>query len=141
MTDKQKRLNHLGNEFGTDKGEGGHNYLPTYGLYLPDECRSMLEIGIAKGASALMWQEFYGEDLDLHIADLFQDKNHVSTEWCKRRFITPHAGDQSSIEFLSTIKEQFQVCIDDGSHRADHMLISFKTLFWALVSSNGKQVL
>lgn len=138
MTDKQQRLNDLGKEYGTDKGQSGHNYLFTYGEYIPDECRSMLEIGVAKGASALMWQQFYGEDLDLHILDLFQDKDHVSTEWCKRRFITPHVGDQSSIEVLSEIKDKFEIIVDDGSHVAHHMILSFKHLFHNNLISGGQ---
>lgn len=120
-------LNKIADKYPTDKSD--HGYLPFYQEYLPKDCRSLLEIGIAQGHSALMWQEFYGKDLDLHVLDLFLDPNHVSVQWCKRNFITPHQGDQSSLKILAEVKEEFQVIIDDGSHNAHHMLISFKHLF------------
>lgn len=138
MTEKQQRLLNLGDIYPTDKGKNGHNYLPIYGQYLPDTCRSMMEIGVALGGSAMLWQDFYGEDLSLHILDLFQDANHVSAQWCRKRFIIPHIGDQSNIGFLSNIKEQFEVLIDDGSHAAHHMIISFKHLFHNNLVSGGQ---
>jgi hypothetical protein len=118
----------------TDKME--HGYLPHYQQYLPKDCRSLLEIGAAKGASALMWQEFY-PDCDIHLLDLFLDANHVSVKWCREHFFVPHQGDQGRLKVLATIENQFEVIIDDGSHRADHQLISFKHLFFNNLVSGG----
>jgi len=98
----------------------------------------MLEIGIASGASALMWKEFYGADeLDLHYIDLFINPEFVSPAWAKNRNITPHIGDQENLSFLSTIHEQFEIIVDDGSHNAQSMLISFKHLFVNNLISGG----
>ncbi len=135
----EKSLDALGVKYGTDKASiGGHNYLETYQKYLPKTCRSMLEIGIEKGESAEMWLEYYGEEnIDLHYIDLFLDPNNVSVKWCRKKGIIPHQGDQSNIGFLNIINTLYEIIIDDGSHRADHMLISFKTLFLNNLYSGG----
>lgn len=120
------RLTKLGGVYGTDKLL--HGYLELYEQHLPKDVRCLLEIGIAKGASALMWQAYYPE-CDLHYIDLFGHPDHVSVHWCREHFIVPHVCDQSNLECLSQIKDQFEVIIDDGSHNSDHQLISFHHLF------------
>ena len=133
---KEQFLTLLAESHGTDKL--GHGYMPEYAKNLPDKCRSMLEIGIANGASALMWKDFYGADeLDLHYIDLFLNPDFVSPMWAKNRGITPHIGDQENLSFLSGITDQFEVIIDDGSHNAQSMLISFKHLFVNNLVSGG----
>lgn len=127
-------LHELAEKYQTDKLQ--HGYIQHYSQHLPAQCRYLLEIGVAKGASALMWREYY-PDCDIHLLDLFGDSNHVSTKWCREKFFVPHRGDQSDLNVLSTILEQFEVIIDDGSHRADHQLISFKHLFFNNLVSGG----
>lgn len=132
------KLEVLARKYGTDKLE--HGYIPFYEEYLPEQPMAMLEIGIAKGASALMWLEHY-PDCDLHYIDLFGSAEHVTAKWCRERFIVPHIGDQGSLQFLATIHEQFDIIIDDGSHRADHQLVSFKHLFINNLKSGGVYVI
>lgn len=127
-------LEELAAKYKTDKLE--HGYLPHYEQHLPTTCRSLLEIGAAKGASAMMWREHY-PDCDIHLLDLFLDASHVSVKWCREHFFVPHQGDQGSLKVLAAIQEQFDVIIDDGSHRADHQLISFKHLFFNNLVSGG----
>lgn len=124
---------------GTDKL--GHGYIEYYEQYLPKEARFVLEIGVAKGASALMWNDYYGPDTDIHLADLFQDPGHVSPRWCRDKGFVPHIGNQADINSLYTIKPMFDVIIDDGSHRADHMQITFKHLFVNNLKSGGIYVI
>lgn len=125
---KEEFLIDAATKTGTDKLQ--HGYIKSYAQYLPDKCRSLLEIGIAEGRSALLWDMFYGKDvLDLHYIDLFLNPDFVNERWCRNRGIMPHAGSQSDVEFLSTIKNKFEVIVDDGSHNAAHQLISFKHLF------------
>lgn len=128
MYDREQQLIELAIKHNSDK-HGHHFYMKHYAKFLPERCRSLLEIGIAAGASALIWDDFYKKDCDLHFLDLFLDPNHVSPRWCRERNFVPHQGDQSDLHALAAIKEKFGVIIDDGSHRADHMLISFKHLF------------
>lgn len=127
-------LEELAGKYKTDKLE--HGYLPHYQQHLPAQCRSMLEIGAAQGFSALMWRDYY-PDCDIHLLDLFLNPDFVSVKWCREHFFVPHQGDQGSLKVLATIQEQFDVVIDDGSHRADHQLISFKHLFFNNLVSGG----
>lgn len=125
---------HVAEKYNTDKQ--GHGYMPYYAQHLPERIDCMLEIGIAKGASAQMWQELY-PDTDLHYLDLFLDPKHVNVKWCRERFIVPHKGSQSDISVLSRISEQFNVIIDDGSHNAHDQWVSFKHLFVNNLAPDG----
>ncbi|MDP4268317.1 MAG: hypothetical protein Q8880_12910, partial [Bacteroidota bacterium] len=112
---REELLIDLAKETGTDKL--GHGYMQVYAQYLPEKCTSLLEIGIAEGKSAMMWDMFYGHDtLNLHYLDLFINPDFVNERWCKNRGITPHKGSQADINVLSEIKDTFDVIIDDGSH-------------------------
>jgi len=120
----------------------GHGYIEPLSKHLPDTCRSMLEIGIAQGYSAQIWTEFYGVDnTDLHYLDLFENPDFVSARWCRNRGIVPHVGSQASMATLTAIKDQFDVILDDGSHAAAHMLISFKHLFINNLKAGGVYII
>lgn len=141
MNDREQRLSTYARRFGTDKVDH-HSYMGPYAQCLPEKCRSMLEIGVAKGSSAQLWDAFYGKDeLDLYLLDLYLDPDHVSPRWVRNQGWTPIIGDQSNLETLASIKPQFDVVIDDGSHRADHMLISFKHLFMNNLRGGGLYVI
>lgn len=102
----------------------------------------MLEIGVFRGASAKMWNDFYGNDeLDLFLLDLYKDPDNVSPRWVRNHGWTPIIGDQSDLNVLSSIKEQFDVIIDDGSHNAHHQILSFKALFLNNIKGGGLYVI
>lgn len=129
LSDKEKKLSTYARRHGTDKIDH-HDYIKHYAKNLPDTCSSLLEIGALKGASGKMWESFYGFDnLDLYLLDLYKDPENVSPRWVRNQGWTPLIGDQSDITFLSSIKRQFEVIVDDGSHNAHHQIISFKALF------------
>lgn len=133
---KLEFLESLVKEFPSDIGQ--HGYLEPLSRHLPDTCRSMLEIGIAEGNSALIWSSFYGNDtLDLFYIDLFINPAFVSPRWCRNRGIVPIIGSQSDLRVLASIKEQFSCCLDDGSHNAYDMAVSFKHLFLNNLLSGG----
>ena len=135
---KYEFLDGLAKKFGTDKSSDGHGYTRYYSNLLPDKCRTLLEIGIAEGKSALLWDAFYGKDeLELHYIDLFKNTEFVSQRYCRNRGWEPHKGDQGDIDFLYTIKEMFEVIIEDGSHASFDQIISFKHLFCNNLVSGG----
>lgn len=140
MGDKEQRLRLYGDRYHTDKGE--HGYFKHYAVHLPDTCRSMLEIGVAMGASANLWDAFYGHDaLDLHLLDLYLNPDHIPARSVRNYGWVPIVGDQSDMGVLSGIKRQFEIIIDDGSHNAHHQLISFKHLFLNNLLSGGLYVI
>lgn len=133
-----KYLERLAKEYGTDKYQ--HGYMDAYAQCLPDKINSMLEIGYYHGSSAKMWREIYGESVKIHVLDLFENpENAMEEDAIASKFIT-HKGDQSSLPVLHSITEQFDLIIDDGSHRADHQLISFIELFRRNLKPGGLYV-
>lgn len=112
---------------GTDKLR--HGYLDDYAEFLPMNCKKMLEIGIAEGKSAILWQKFYGEQLQLSYIDLFINPDFVSPAWAKERGIISYVGSQSDVALLNRVRDMFDVIIDDGSHSPGHQIISFMHLF------------
>lgn len=123
---------------GTDKVK--HGYIEPYSEHLPtrDAVRAMLEIGVAEGASAEMWRRWY-PDADIHLIDLFlAPPPHVGMKWCRDNGFVPYQLDQSEVlELGMQIRTKYEIIVDDGSHRADHQLISFKQLFWNNLRSGG----
>lgn len=146
-------LTTIANKHGTDKGTEapvlgwhGHNYTDIYEAYLwpmrHEEVR-ILEVGlgvvggrwdaqiaqgknVGGGASAKMWAEYFPRGrifgVDINPA------SHVDTDR-----ITTFVGDQGDPAQLRRIVEaageDFDIVIDDGSHRADHQQITFGVLF------------
>ena len=137
MAKKQNNLIELAQKLGTDKLE--HGYLPHYSKHLPLNVNRLLEIGAFKGASLRMWQSVYGPKAEIHTIDLFSE--HLTPEQCFTEGFVPHKGSQSDISFLYTIKEMFEVIIDDGSHNSIDQAISFKHLFVNNLCAGGIYVI
>ena len=106
--------------YNTDKFTG-HSYLDTYNeLFSPikDKVKSILEIGIQKGESLLMWKdlfpnaEIYGAEINLSALTInpYQDR------------IIIKQGDAYTHPFRELFKDKkFDIIIDDGSHLIEHM--------------------
>lgn len=137
--DVNSPLTRLAHHYGTDKLE--HGYIPYYEKLLPHDCESLLEIGCFKGASLQMWDKYYDGLCDIHTIDLFGEKWHMRIPQVRALNCVPHQGSQADLEFLSTIKKQFEVIIDDGSHVSEHMTISFKHLFHNNLKAGGLYVI
>lgn len=145
---KYQILEQLAKMYGSDKAlpnpetnPSGHGYMEFYADHLPDKCMSLLEIGCYKGASLKMWDDYYGAKCDIWCLDLFKNPELMSVRECRDAGFIPVEGDQSDIRLLESINKQFEVIIDDGSHRADHQLISFKQLFRSNLVSGGLYVI
>lgn len=122
-------LQELAFMYGTDKGVGGHNYIPFYEQWLPKNPKKILEIGVKEGRSIQMWLKYF-PDTVVHGLDLFKEFpvpfQHERVVW--------HQGNQCDWQLLEQLrKEDFDVVIDDGSHCSRDQLMTFFGLF------NGKQ--
>lgn len=150
-------LTELANKYGTDKGTIGpsdawsaHNYTDVYEPYLERYRRSaiaILEIGLgvtgdrwdarivhgrnaAGGASLRMWYDYFPNARIYGI-----DVNECS--YLDNDRIRTFAADQSKVEDLDAFMKavggvEFDIIIDDGSHRPDHQQISFSYFFQRL---------
>ncbi|MQY19002.1 class I SAM-dependent methyltransferase [Nocardia macrotermitis] len=123
--------------YGSDKW-GGHQYSQWYERHfepIRDRRLTILEIGVGGyhdvhegGASLRMWQNYFPR-ARIYGLDIF-DKTHMS-----RGRMTVLQGDQSDPEDLARVLDTtgpLDIVIDDGSHRSEHVLTTFETLFPAL---------
>jgi hypothetical protein len=132
---QRQDLGSLAVRFGSDKWGDLHWYTQHYERHLArlrTEPVKLLEIGIggyddpsSGGASLRMWQRYFHRGL-VHGLDI-AEKTGVTGP----RIMTVQ-GDQSDAGFLDRLGAQlgpFDVVIDDGSHRNDHVRTSFHALF------------
>lgn len=122
-----KNINAEGYE--TDKARSG--YLETYQEYfspLADNKISLLEMGINKGGSLLLWRDYFKNGfivgLDLIPVSVADDSGRIRT----------YHGEQQNISLLDRIAhesapEGFDIIIDDCSHIGQLSRISFWHLF------------
>jgi hypothetical protein len=113
---------------GTDKYE--HGYAPFYKTHLPDNPRTIIEIGVKEGASIRAWKEIYPDALIVGV-DLFEEDRAPDIPGAI--FIK---GDATDPKVLHTLRKfQADVIIDDGSHNSRDQMITF----FGLYSGNGQK--
>ncbi len=154
-------LTEIADSEGTDKGtvgpdaRRGHNYSDIYDSYLSkmrNKSVTLLEIGLGVtgpawncdffisdrnargGASLRMWYRYFSQARIFGI-----DVNDAS--FLENERVTTGVADQGSPEQLRSLLhewgvEEFDIIIDDGSHRPDHQQIAMSTLF-PLLASGG----
>ena len=140
---EKKSLYRLGREYGTDQS-GQHKYttvFPNYMGYYEKLPVRFLEIGIKKGASLRMWNDYF-EHEDAHLVAVDNDLTtfeHVP--------MTPRwhmaLGSQYDKEFLATVGEEhgpFDIIVDDGCHHPEAQITAFKGL-WPFISRGGIYVI
>lgn len=88
----------------------------------------LLEIGIDKGGSLLMWKDYFpkGQIAGLDIK--------LPRDFTPPEGVTMYEGDQRDTHFLHQVAEKeapggFDIIIDDGSHYGKNTKITFWTLF------------
>lgn len=109
-------------KYGSDKAQ--HGYAEFYAARLPENPKSILEIGVNDGASIRAWRELFPEAV-IHGLDLFSDKPIPDIDG-----VTFWTGHQADYFLLEQLKNQnFTVIIDDGSHSSRHQMVTFFALF------------
>ena len=87
----------------------------------------IVEIGILHGGSLQMWKKYFGPNAIIFGIDIYEECKKFEEEGIKIRI-----GSQADPNFLEKLlKEipQIDILIDDGSHRMNHQIKSFKKLF------------
>jgi SAM-dependent methyltransferase len=122
---------------------GGHKWLGYFPIYDREFMRfrnkqpRVLEIGVYRGASLMLWSHFFGEGayvvgIDINPACAAFDQLVPNT------FV--EIGDQSDPAFLQSVIDKhgpFDLIIDDGSHVASHQIASFNGLFEKGLKDDG----
>lgn len=122
------------NKYDTDKGEG---YLSVYEKYfypIKNAKVNLLEIGIYKGGSLLLWKDYFPNGnivgIDIKPVNIEDDSNRIKC----------YQGSQDDIAFLESVAKSevnsagFDIIIDDASHIGKLT----KTTFWYLFDNHLK---
>lgn len=123
-------LSELAVKFDTDKSPKFHNYTKIYESFFREhrlKPLKFLEIGIFKGSSVRMWEEYF-LNAELHFIDISLEKLLHMPQ--RSSF---HLVDQSNKKELNSLIEKiggdFDIIIDDGGHHMHEQIASFETLF------------
>lgn len=124
-------LTQLADFYGTDKGNIDHLYTPAYESLLShwrDSKISILEVGIACGASLKMWHSYFRNGSIFGV-----DHNKNCAKLCsKYERVNIRIGNAKRVRF----KEMFEVVIDDASHVPEDIIDIWLNL-WKNVRKGG----
>ena len=130
-------LDELAIKHGTDKSSKCHNYTAVYENMFGairneprDKPLKILEIGVATGASLRMWEEYFSDSyadvwgIDINPECAAVDEGNTTSVWI---------GDATDRDFLDKVIMRaggdFDIVIDDGSHRVEDQIFTFKHLW------------
>ncbi len=106
----------------TDKNTT-HSYLETYEKLLKDthlSCKNVLEIGIQRGGSIKLWNDYF---INANIYGIDIDEGPKFLEKFKRvKCLKMNAYSQDSIDYFSNQNIKFDFIIDDGPHTLESMI-------------------
>jgi cephalosporin hydroxylase len=152
--DVAQRLSALAKLHGTDKGTeeltrlrwrgrqtlAAKRYTNTYARFfapLADQSINLLEIGIDRGGSLRLWEDFFPQ-ASIHAIDI----NPRCVQYASDR-VTVHIGSQTDQRFLEEVAREsgrLDIVIDDGGHTMEQQLVSLRTL-WPHVKPKGFYVI
>lgn len=115
------RLCELAEKFSTDKRPAGHNYTPFYNFLFEDlKPKTVLEIGVANGASLKMWEEYFPE------ANIFgADIDTGSQLNCGRiKTMICNQGVESDLVKLYEMTGPVDIVIEDASHKSQDQIFT-----------------
>ena len=123
-------LNPIALASGADKSSNHHNYTEVYSQYfdpIKDLPFKFLEIGIFRGNSVKLWEDYF-PNAELHFIDISYDPVQY---FSKRSHY--HLVDQQNRTALEKFVQEtggaFDIILDDGGHMMQQQIVSFLTLF------------
>ena len=133
-----KKLNEK--RYGTDKGEHFLENYENHFNHLVNEKINLLELGIFKGDSLLMWRDYFDKGtivgLDVNSIELNDPSNQIHV----------YQGFQEDKKTLDKIRDEtakdgFDIIIDDASHIGELTKVSFWHLFENHLKPGGVYVI
>lgn len=126
---------------GADKASNYHNYTEIYARYfepLKDKPIKFLEIGIFKGSSVKLWEDYF-KQAELHFMDITLERVEYSAQRSKYH-VANQENPQDLAKFIHETGGQFDVIIDDGGHTMLQQIVSFIYLF-PQIKSGGMYII
>ena len=125
------RLTEIANKYNCDKGTvayEAHGYTEEYGKIIPETGKyNLFEIGIWHGDSLRMWHE-YNPELYIDAIDIDVETRKYDKEINNVNVFIADQGNIKELERLSLCTE-YDFIVDDGSHRYEDILTSYKVLY------------
>jgi hypothetical protein len=113
-----------------------HEYTPFYHELLRGRnIRKVLEIGIARGGSLRMWQEYFPKAEIYGLDNL--EYGVLVNEGRIRSFLCDQGSEGSLRAAAALVGGNCDLIIDDGSHRSAHQVLTAKVLIPLLLSPDG----
>lgn len=132
-------LDELAVKHNTDKGNQGHNYCRIYEMYLADKkykIKKVLEIGVDRGQSLLMWRDYF-PNAEIYGIDIIDVP-------LKEERITVFKGDGTDQGFADRVIKplgEFDLIIDDGSHTSRDINTTLEIYFHNYLKPGGFYVI
>lgn len=144
------RLTEIANKYNTDKGTNstcdnsgrGHGFTEFYYNYFKELNHPIiLEIGVWKGASIKMYNEFFNGNCEIYCIDIDPNRD-VSNLGNNIHFFVVDQGDEEQLKkFVSKISDvKFDIILDDGSHQIYHQMLTY-SIFRKLLKPNGMYII
>lgn len=114
------------NNFITDK-DSVHSYLEYYDTIFSvykDKDINLLEIGIDKGGSLLLWNKYFTPNSNLYGVDVYMQPNLAGLEHIENIVILYKNAYKVNKNFLNGLK--FDIIIDDGTHYLNDQITAFE---------------
>ena len=117
-----KTLDQIGLSTNSDKSSNYHDYLNFYETFfskIRNSNNNILEIGILNGDSLKLMSDYFVNST-IYAFDI-ENKSHLNIPRCKIL-----QGDQGDRQFLNSLGNiEYDIILDDGSHKMRHQQISF----------------
>jgi len=115
----------------SDKGTD-HAYIQHYynNIFKGRDIKNLIEIGVQMGRSINLWSKYFGSDTTIYGVDINLNRVDTSIKFDDNvKLIEKNAIDES---LTSSLPNNIDVIIDDGSHKLEHQLKAFELLFPSL---------
>jgi hypothetical protein len=107
-------------------------YLPQYERWLApwrDQPVRLLEIGVQAGGSLEVWAEYFEAGQQIIGCDIDRACGQLPYDDPRIKVVIGDVTDENTIAAIDKHTTQFDVIIDDGSHRSKDIIKAFLTLF------------
>lgn len=122
-------LSDLCDQYRTDKCATHHNYVELYDTFfqpMRSRAERVLEIGVYRGVSVQMWEEYFPRAAIFGID--IKDTSRFETERI-RTFVADQANREQLTQFVDEHGSDFDIVIDDGGHTMEQQQVSFGFFF------------
>jgi hypothetical protein len=134
-------LDKLAIKYGVGKGPYWISYTNTYDKYFKNirsSTKKVLEIGVEYGNSARMWKEYF-HNANIYGIDI--NENSKLAEEDRISIFIANQSDKEAIDnIISKIGIDFDIIIDDASHKIDDIINSFN-MFFSCVRPGGMYII